>query len=102
MAEEYIRKQDAISIICEWGTEIERLGKYTVTASEFKQYAADMLSGLQPADVAPVVVGHWDYVRHYGQRYRKCSICSAEKKDDRSTGWYFCPVCGAKMDKGEG
>lgn len=41
--------------------------------------------------------GKWKYTTHYGERYRVCPFCNAERKDDNSTGWYFCPSCGADM-----
>ena len=41
--------------------------------------------------------GRWIQTRHFGCMYRMCSNCSAERKDDLSTGWNFCPNCGADM-----
>ena len=39
----------------------------------------------------------WQYVTHYGSRYRCCPFCHTEKQDDNSTGWNFCQYCGADM-----
>ena len=41
--------------------------------------------------------GRWTYTTHYGKEYRVCSECNAERKHDFSTGWNYCPCCGAKM-----
>lgn len=49
------------------------------------------------ADVRPNVHGEWKYTTHYGERYRVCTNCNTERKDDLSTGWNFCPNCGADM-----
>lgn len=42
--------------------------------------------------------GKWEYTTHHARRYRVCSCCHAEREDDRSTGWNFCPACGARME----
>ena len=89
MADEYIRKQDAVDLV----------NKISNLDLKAKGGICVSLANLQKADVVQVVVGKWEYTRHYWKRYRKCSVCSAERKDDRSTGWNFCPYCGAKMDK---
>lgn len=39
--------------------------------------------------------GEWEYVTHYARRFRVCSVCKAEKEDDRATGWNFCQFCGS-------
>lgn len=43
----------------------------------------------------------WVFTTHYARRYRVCPICRAAKEDDRSTDWFFCWRCGAKLGKGE-
>lgn len=91
MVDEYIRKADVLNL----PQSIERnlRGEIVERSIDVKDIEA-----LKPADVVQVVHGRWEYTRHYGARYRKCSVCSAEKKDDRSTGWNFCSYCGAKME----
>ena len=42
--------------------------------------------------------GKWEYTTHYGDRYRVCPFCKVERRDDLSTGWYFCPNCGEAME----
>ena len=41
--------------------------------------------------------GHWKYTTHYARPYRVCSVCGCEREDDHSTGWNYCPNCGAKI-----
>lgn len=64
----------------------------------------DEVDCFQPADVAPVVHGRWEYdlptINTYGQL--RCSICNWWTLDpsvDRS--YSYCPNCGAKMDEKE-
>ena len=54
------------------------------------------IDAMTPADVAPVVHGHW--IIHYGGsvEFRECSICH---KSIRNSIFSYCPFCGAKMDK---
>lgn len=58
-------------------------------------------------DNAPTITperkrGRWIQTRHFGRMYRMCSSCSAERKDDLSTGWNYCQYCGAAMQEDEG
>ena len=43
-------------------------------------------------------IGKWKYTTHHGRRYRVCIACNCEREDDLSTGWNYCPYCGAKME----
>ena len=52
---DYISREDATKVICEWGVRQERIGRYAVTIHELKQNTADMLDELPAADVVPVV-----------------------------------------------
>lgn len=79
MADEYIRKADAIKQ-CGFGMT--------------SLHIANNLRAMQPADVAPVVHGKW--IKQYrGQVNSICSVCG--KEVGRLTD--FCPHCGAKMDE---
>ena len=93
MADEYIRKQDAIDALdrifdnvpMELTTEILRLRRE--------------LRGLSPADVAPVVHGRW--IEDEGEGYHgiHCSRCEFSiPYGNVMMGYNFCPNCGAKMD----
>ena len=52
---DYISREDATKVICEWGVRQERIGRYAVTIHELKQNTADMLDELPAADVVSVV-----------------------------------------------
>lgn len=79
MADEYIRKADAIKQ-CGFGMT--------------SLHIANNLRAMRPADVAPVVHGKW--IKQYrGQVNSICSVCG--KEVGRLTD--FCPHCGAKMDE---
>ena len=72
MADEYIRKKDAIKMCGGYGC------------------LAHLMSLINPADVVPVVHARW---RHYEGMY-VCEDCGAQFNDESP----FCPMCGAKMD----
>ena len=57
----------------------------------------EVYGAIQELPSAEPKTGHWKYVNHHGERYRVCPFCNAERKDDKSTGWNFCPHCGADM-----
>ena len=82
MANEYIRKQDAVDMCGGYGC------------------LAHLMNTIKPADVAPVVHGYWirhddaDIVEGYYVPEYECSKCGTWKKDDSD----FCPDCGARMD----
>ena len=95
MADEYIRKQDAVDALdrifdnvpMELTTEILRLRRE--------------LRGLPSADVAPVVHARWILRKTDCNRYRECSACNVWLLWNMPRNSY-CPNCGAKMDgKGE-
>ena len=54
---------------------------------------------IPPADVAPVVHGHWikDNDIDYG-----CSACGRRQLWMNATIYEYCPHCGAIMDESEG
>ena len=58
------------------------------------------------ADVAPVVHGRWDDSGRYtfpgGSTAVRCTECGCALtvSEYRLHNWYYCPVCGAKMDGG--
>ena len=61
--------------------------------------AMDIINNIiSPADVAPVVHGHWIYDYAYDEEWYICSIC---KRETQIPGYDFCPRCGAKMDESE-
>lgn len=44
-------------------------------------------------------MGQWNFTKHYGRDYYVCSVCGMERMDDHSSGWNYCPNCGAKMQE---
>ena len=75
MADEYIRKQDAIEL-CN------------------NPLSEQSMRLVPPVDVAPVVHAYWIDTDNYYRRW-KCSACSGHTKEAHPQ---FCPFCGAKMD----
>ena len=92
---DYIRREDATKVICEWGVRQERIGRYAVTIHELKQNTADMLDELPAADVVPVVHARWE---KFSSITIKCSQCGYVIHDWRYSECKYCPNCGAKMD----
>ena len=100
MANDYIRKQDAVEALD---------GKIIVTGHEnadaVLQYMKDItkkIKSLEPADVVPVVHGRW--IEDEGEGYHgiHCSRCIFSiPYGNVMMGYNFCPNCGAKMDGGE-
>ena len=59
----------------------------------------------QPADVAPVVHGRWEYIPQTLNTLSqlRCPFCRWWSFDPSIDGVYnYCPNCGAKMDGGDG
>lgn len=95
MADEYIRKQEAIDIV------VFECGKWTGLAKEISK----QLKQLSAANVVPVVHGRWiDDGTEFGCQ---CSECGKSLDDYVAPTEYaslneipnFCPNCGARMDK---
>lgn len=60
--------------------------------------AIDIIDNISPADVAPVVHGHWIAIA--ADVYR-CSNCDQLVRTKDIVPYLFCNVCGAKMDESE-
>lgn len=54
---------------------------------------------VRPADVAPVVHGHWIEKKSAVGRYFECSNCGAHENKHTAIKGRFCWGCGAKMDE---
>ena len=81
MADEYIRKQDAVNM---FNRAVQDVG---ILDADDIETVFGMLSS---ADVALVRHARW---RHYEGMYA-CEDCGAQLDDESP----FCPMCGAKMD----
>lgn len=55
---------------------------------------------LPPVSPQPKM-GRWNFTKHYGRDYYVCLVCGMERMDDHSSGWNYCPNCGAKMQEVE-
>ena len=90
MADEYIRRDDAIKIAERFGlANGSVLGRHTGLAD----CIASEISCLPAADVAPVVHGRW---KRYGRNLGECSNCG----EIVNIRYNYCPNCGAEMDGG--
>lgn len=77
----------------------------TTTEGSYDEYAvtclcgaAEMIKKLPAVDAAPVVHARWINKNEegvYGPTY--CSVCDFELRIDDMP---YCPMCGAKMDRG--
>lgn len=93
MTNDYIRKQDAVSIIeKEMKNYVSDIWYKSATHSVLNDVNENIKS-LEPAAVAPVKHARW---RHYEGMYA-CEDCGAQLDDESP----FCPMCGAKMDREE-
>ena len=54
----------------------------------------DFIMALPPADVRPVARGQWERT---SKSLMACSVCGNCVVDDRISGMFFCPNCGADM-----
>ena len=90
MADEYIRKQDAVDLV----------NKISNLDPKAKGGICVSLANLEKADVVPVVHAYWiPQKENYGFKevLMRCSVCGYLVS--RLTGnANFCPNCGAKMD----
>ena len=99
MAEEYIRKKDAIAVAESY--QVERTGfhlnDYEYGRNQVADSIASDLEDIEPADVVPVVHGKWINGR--------CNKCGEHAPFWAMASTYytsnFCPNCGAKMDGGK-
>ena len=93
----YIEKEVAIKIAEKYGlTDGSVLGRHSGIAD----CIASEIATLPIADVEPVVHGKWEVI-HIKNHWDK-GRCSACKRVFESYAWgsNYCPVCGAKMDRG--
>lgn len=90
MAEEYIKKEDAIQSVM----------NHDLLKSDWSRaWAEYMLEDAPTADVVPVRHGEWIHPREYGLNLPEhyCSECREWEYSDTESK--YCPNCGAKMDK---
>ena len=92
MADEYIRRDDALKYIkseqCRTCSDIGLCGNCAVLAT------VRLLEKVPAADVAPVVHGRWGDNGISGSMLVKCSVCGF---DCGASSFSYCPNCGARM-----
>lgn len=108
---EYIDREKIREEVCKDCTR--RIGKDGCMAPEACEDLLTALVAADPADVATVVHGEWEYDNNatdFGIGGYVCSKCknrnnnlplSRVKNVYMFAGSKFCPNCGAKMDGGE-
>lgn len=60
--------------------------------------AMDIINNISPANVAPVVLGHWTAIT---ADVHRCSNCDQLVRTKDIVPYRFCNVCGAKMYESE-
>lgn len=97
MAEEYIKREDAIEGI---KNRVTFRGVDSFICDAMSQACCSVIRFIPSADVAPVVHGEW-IVLDDGWEFEevKCSSCGCVEYFNK--GWKkfnYCPNCGATMD----
>lgn len=96
---EYITKRAAINAVENAPIELYK--------SEWKKIE-EAINAVPAADVVPIVHGRWDDSGRYtfpsGNAAVRCTNCGCAltESEYHLNNWNYCPVCGAKMDGGEG
>ena len=95
MMTDYIKRTDAVKIAEKYGlANGSVLGRHTGLAD----CIASEISGLTAADVAEVVHGQWVDNGIPDSILNGCSVCGFTCG---SSSFFYCPICGAKMDGGK-
>lgn len=95
MADEYIKREDAL-------TELDEIGFCDDEPIQTRNSALKIIQKIPAADVRPVVRGRWIKLdMHNGMEQHKCSVCNQECYVPTCMGeplYSYCPNCGAKME----
>ncbi len=97
MADEYIKRGDAINAVGKWLWDIYGIKESDGTATIFKK-----LRSIPAEDVVPVKHGKWEEGNQPSYNsdwyFRKCSVCGYKRGDcDPCLDTNFCQNCGADM-----
>lgn len=92
MADEYIKREDAL-------TELDEIGFCDDEPIQTRNSALKIIQKIPAADVRPVVRGRW--VATVGKKSRICSACGHDEPykfaDNDVDIFNYCPNCGADM-----
>ena len=103
MADEYIRKQDAVEALD--GKIIVTGHKNADTVLQHMKDISNKIKSLKPADVVQVVHGRWMSQKGGGLCCSECGGYALDEPDGNfihvAVPSKFCPNCGAKMDGGK-
>lgn len=92
---EYIEREAAYAlskIIC------DAIRNREYHPANFGRFILDRIDDIPAADVQPVRHGRWERT---SKSLMVCTACGNCVVDDRISGMFYCPNCGAKMDKEE-
>ena len=92
---EYIERESAVKVFNNFDAGRADSPPFTLlTPKEFAEY----LYELPTADVAPVVHGRWVDNGIPDSMLSGCSVCGFTCG---SSSFFYCPICGAKMDESD-
>ena len=92
---EYIEREAAVKVFNNFDAGRADSPPFTLlTPEEFAEY----LYELPTADVAPVVHGRWVDNGIPDSMLSGCSVCGFTCG---SSSFFYCPICGAKMDESD-
>ena len=98
MADEYIRREDALRAV-----QRQRGANRSPAQNEMLNRIKTDIIRAPAADVAPVVHEKWLLDRWPSWPHRECSRCKImiqRTKEVPDQYWQYCPNCGARMDGG--
>lgn len=108
---DYIKRGDIAKLAIEekrFVFQMEDLLKQEIVVKTVYKDFFDFIKSIPAADVAPVRHGNWDSSGKYefanGELAIRCSECGCSLRQDeyKAYHWNYCPVCGARMDGGDG
>lgn len=93
----YISKQDALDAFGLSEKTRKYGGDHSGYDTRMLYEIQDTIESLEPADVAPVRHGKWTKLFYDGFNCNKCGSTFVIMQGRNNM--YYCPNCGAKMDK---
>lgn len=104
---EYIEREAVIEAIKNHKCESKVVYSIAEVAYCVGQEIGEAIRSVPAADVVEVRHGRWDDSGRYKFPNGETAVCCTEcgcalrKKEYENNNWFYCPVCGAKMDKEE-